>query len=243
MPKFLPNEFNSARGYPEGFKPSTAPFPYASIINLHASTRVPDWGFVLFRGAYDNNDVEWDTFVHLLKAIVADELRSETLDETLGPTLQWTIIEDRASLEGASNDDVRARFREWVVEETEVPFLLESIPRFRYCIYVDQAAFSTIRAHQMQGPGTKWTFDLASRLVMVDGTYPHDTDGKGDEAVEVNDDDDDDFDEADMGWSYIDVCGTDDSLWRTVSCGRRPFPDEEPDFRAQPLSVVAQALA
>ncbi|KAJ1322881.1 hypothetical protein MN608_11732 [Microdochium nivale] len=257
MPKFLPNEFNSTRAYPEGFKPSTASFPYASIVDLHVSTRVPDWSFVLFRGAYDNNDVEWDTFVHLLKATVADELRRETLDETLGPTLQWTVIEDRAGLGVAPNDAVRARFHAWVAEQTEVPYLLESIPRFRYCIYVDQATFSTIRAHQLQGPGTKWTFDLSSRLVMVDGTYPHDTNGESDEDNEEDEEDeeDEDIDEADMGWSYIDVCGlvelyallchacTDDSLWRKVSCRRRPNLDEEPGFRAQPLSAVAQALA
>lgn len=52
------------------------------MINLHVKNGFRKWGFVVLRGVYDN-DAEWNTFISLYKANVADELHGFGLEDEL----------------------------------------------------------------------------------------------------------------------------------------------------------------
>ena len=98
----------------------------SQTINCRVLTGYPKWGFVIYRGTYADDSL-WLKALALLKSNAYELLRSFDIDvklnhpdnstpgceELLGPDLQWTVIEDRATLDGATKDAVRARFREW----------------------------------------------------------------------------------------------------------------------------------
>ncbi|RMY10557.1 hypothetical protein D0867_08356 [Hortaea werneckii] len=66
--------------------------------------------------------------------------------------LDWSVQED-PSLDGATKDEVRRRFKEWVNLKAEVPngfddfkrqFLMRENPRYNYCIHVDSDAMESV---------------------------------------------------------------------------------------------------
>ncbi|KAM0326097.1 hypothetical protein ACHAQA_006690 [Verticillium albo-atrum] len=254
----MPNKDNTGIGYPEGYQPATTGYP--SIVNQRASTGFAKWGFVIYRGTYDN-DTRWETFITLLKASLVEELQYVEQEDELGPDLEWTIIEDRTNLEGASKDNVRAQFLEWVAArsverdgvQANVPWLVKYVPRFRYCLYVDEASFGSITAHRVRMTG-QWCLD-GGKVVIIDGTHGHNDEEEKEEDDSEESEEDDGYTSVegntsyDVGWAYIDAiglgdlyaslcwAGCDSEKWEGVYRGRRP--DRGPDRgQGQPLSAV-----
>lgn len=100
----MPNTNNTSPSYPEGYQLASGDL--GTIIDNGVATGLNKWGFVIVRGVYDNDD-EWQTFLNLYKAAVADELHDYKLEDQLGQQLKWTVIEDPAILDGASKAAVR----------------------------------------------------------------------------------------------------------------------------------------
>ncbi|KXJ94905.1 hypothetical protein Micbo1qcDRAFT_232278 [Microdochium bolleyi] len=240
----MTTNFAVAPGYPDDYQPESGTTAVASLLNNRAHTRFPKWGFVIFRGVYGNN-AEWDTFISLYKAQVALELHSSaaghaSAEEELGSDLEWTIVEDRAALEDVPKDAVRARFREWVAARSvardgvngDAPWLPWHVPRFRYCLYVNEACLRSISV-RLWGEqfGAGWGLS-DGRIIIIDGTRAEQSYDNGDKAKQEkereeysDEDEDEDEDEDDMsddygmedaiegntewdvGWTYVEVIG------------------------------------
>ncbi|TLD20779.1 hypothetical protein PspLS_08663 [Pyricularia sp. CBS 133598] len=148
------------------------------------------WGFVIYRCTYDD-DALWSEFISLLKIQARAELESKWSLNALERHLRWTIIEDRATLDGATEEEVRQHFRLWCEESgaTErdghsAAFPLEELglprdregARYRYCVYVDGdclwsvrkfLAYDSIVARYV--PEYKWQID--GGVVLIDHEY------------------------------------------------------------------------
>ncbi|KAH8169000.1 hypothetical protein LIA77_11126 [Sarocladium implicatum] len=225
------------------------------------------WGFVIIRGVYDN-EAAWDTFMKLLKDSTTQALQRRQQEEELGPHCEWTVIEDRQALENASKDTARARFREWVdarsVERdgpgADLTRVVECVPRFRCCIYVDKASFGSlsVRADGPLKAPTHWT--LNGQVVLIDGMHVrHTEEEEEDDDVDSEEQDSEDegpgFEEYksvdgdtayDVGWMYVNVIELEDLYdqlffnshdWEAVYRGRRPGIGSEPG-KGQPLQAA-----
>lgn len=99
---------------------------------------------------------------------------------------RWTVIEDRETLGGASVDVVREKFAEWRegrMFELEVPFEKRLIPmakdppprlpRFNYCLYVDQKCLNTVAAFAELFPQAHFWDPIPPPLVavLIDGDF------------------------------------------------------------------------
>lgn len=130
------------------------------ISQLLAHHRLRTWGFVVYRCSYDDDDA-WARFMSRL-----DESRDtlpmygygvEDPDDTvtggLVRRLDWRVQEDPAGLDGASNDEVRRRFRQLVVDqlqpeesrEADVPVAAKcGNPRWNFCVHVDKESLNAV---------------------------------------------------------------------------------------------------
>ncbi|WYZ43574.1 hypothetical protein EsH8_VII_000010 [Colletotrichum jinshuiense] len=228
MASFLPG---SHPQYPLGYKPATTGFH--ETINTRVTVDYPKWGFVVYRGTY-SDDTLWEKCVALLKSNVNYWLRVHNQEDILGPDLVWTIIEDRETLDGAPKEEVRTRFREWAAGRSverdgpgaDGPWVGQRSPRFRFCVYVDQASLDSLAAQWI--PHEKY-WSLEGQVAIIDGIHghhdedilshfatstptPRDEDGDDDE----NEDDESEDEEEvyppiegntskDVGWRYKDA--------------------------------------
>ncbi|KAL0939145.1 uncharacterized protein CTRU02_205755 [Colletotrichum truncatum] len=108
------------------------------------------WGFVVYRCTYDDQDL-WDRYLSQLKENSYNQLVDGRRAELLEQYLDWVVIEDRDTLNNASKADVRKHFNQWVSEhaaETSAHPDIIDLPRFRYCLYVDQKCLNTLEPFQ-----------------------------------------------------------------------------------------------
>ncbi|KAI1129346.1 hypothetical protein F5Y10DRAFT_238400 [Nemania abortiva] len=147
------------------------------------------WGFLIYRCTYGDDDV-WDRYMTHLKEAVHKDLDILGRDILMEQYAQWTVIEDKETLDGASKQEVRERFIQWrdqnsvSRELSEATQLVRTImpmqtdastrlPRFTYCLYVDQKCLDTLAAH-VDAKATDLGLRLPPPLVVViiDGDYP-----------------------------------------------------------------------
>jgi hypothetical protein len=112
------------------------------------------WGFVIYRCTYED-DSAWDRFMHRLNARKDAVLKDVYDDKHLAYHLDWNVQQD-FSLNHATKDEVRARFRAWVATDAraEMPTssedqdklegLLHENARYKYCIHVDAASLQSV---------------------------------------------------------------------------------------------------
>lgn len=125
---------------------------------------------------------------HLRRNIYEDlvELGRDSLLEQYS---QWTVVEDK-DLDGAMKEDVRTRFVIWrdqhSISRDKPPFTLyEStslrLPRFTYCLYVDEECMATLESHvtaTLQKQQLNWGPPPPSLVVtIIDGDFGSTTDG------------------------------------------------------------------
>ncbi|KAF9766460.1 hypothetical protein IL306_001151 [Fusarium sp. DS 682] len=153
----------SIRNHPQGVRPTLESIPQinvamaggeplSSLIRDMQRTDFKRWGFVIYRTVYtEDSQSQWENYIEFLKAAVEDKLKFKELFTLLEPHLEWTIIEDRKTLENASKQQVREKFTQWASSDRSVerdgPGAESAFgsghPRYRYCIYVDQKCLDT----------------------------------------------------------------------------------------------------
>jgi hypothetical protein len=235
---------------------------FDGLVDQRAHGGFQKWGFVILRGTY-GNDAEWSILMALLKQSIVESLQLAKRVLELGPYLEWTVIEDRANLENASTDVVRARFLEWVAArsverdgaQADSPTLIDRVPRFKYCIYINDACFDSIGAYKTRS--MKWTLDPDGKVAIINSLYCRsDYENDDDRDTDEEDSDEGERDEGyapiegitdyEVGWAYTEVidlgslyasmCYTDE--WHGVYRGRRPCCFHPGARRGRPLSEV-----
>ncbi|KAH7166405.1 hypothetical protein EDB81DRAFT_918820 [Dactylonectria macrodidyma] len=153
-----PSIISSIREHPAGVEPTlesipqlnfsmTKREPLSSIIRDMQEIGFQKWGFVIYRCAYADN-AQWESYLEFFKASVKQELEALELSSLLWKYLEWTIVEDRQSLDGASKQRVRDEFTHWAIDRARIEPDIAETPRFRYCIYIDQKCLDTVDQYE-----------------------------------------------------------------------------------------------
>lgn len=202
------------------------------IQRIHQSLGETRWGFMIFRCTYNNNE-DWRKFMNLLNEAARSHLEYCGTEELM-ETLDWNVQEDRVELDGASKDIVRQRFKQWVAGqrsersgETEsyrpwhadaTPITREdqrelatfALPRFNYCVQVDEAALKTV-LEQAAADFEAWEFESYVNLINIDWEPPNPDEHDPEETGK-----DDPFDE---GEEDVEGCKLSDVGWMRVGAG------------------------
>ncbi|KAF5720606.1 hypothetical protein FMUND_4094 [Fusarium mundagurra] len=104
------------------------------------------WGFVIYRAAYGDDDL-WDRYLAALKENIRENLQRNKCHDLLDQYAHLEVINTEDGRNGKS--DVRRRFAAWCADQTdrfaEQPSLTS--PRFTHSLVVDQECLSTLEAH------------------------------------------------------------------------------------------------
>ncbi|KAH6706369.1 hypothetical protein BKA61DRAFT_138235 [Leptodontidium sp. MPI-SDFR-AT-0119] len=126
------------------------PSPQRVLFDCLQDGKHDKWGWVIYRCTYDD-DEGWNRFKRfIIQQSQANIVESDTPE--LADGLEWTFIEDRATLDGASKDQLRSRFKQWASEalKTEQPRVEDPLstaygnPRYTYFIHVDESALKSM---------------------------------------------------------------------------------------------------
>ncbi|KAB5580240.1 hypothetical protein GE09DRAFT_1081429 [Coniochaeta sp. 2T2.1] len=94
--------------------------PGTCIANWLEEYKLNHWGFVIYRCTYSSQE-KWDKFLALAKQEAYDCLEQEgTGVLSLYDKMDWTVIENAETLDGASILDTTRRFRAWVESNERV---------------------------------------------------------------------------------------------------------------------------
>lgn len=85
--------------------------PERMILNTLKQSKHDKWGFVIYRCTYED-DEGWELFKHLLHERTENTIQPSDAPEATD-SLEWTFVEGRAALEGASRPQLRYRFNRW----------------------------------------------------------------------------------------------------------------------------------
>lgn len=121
----------------------------------------PKFGFVIYRCTY-SDDAVWTELLSLIKKEAQAHIK-ELIKELgpgrdwLGTHLEWTIVED-PTLDGASQEEVNARFDKWadeIVDESERTStnVLRWLPRFNFCAVVDEKCLASMEKSKSKTEG------------------------------------------------------------------------------------------
>ncbi|KAK3902111.1 twin arginine translocation protein, partial [Staphylotrichum tortipilum] len=116
------------------------------------------WGWVIYRTSY-KNEAAWDRFRDDITRRPREELEESAASPFVRGAADWTFVSDPA-LEGASHDELRARFRAWRARayyaETRrgVPQTGADITSRYLCfVEVDEAALDSVSRASEPGGG------------------------------------------------------------------------------------------
>jgi hypothetical protein len=182
------------------------------------------WGFIIYRCTY-GDDSAWDRFMHRLNACKDAALIDMYDDEYLAKHLDWNVQQD-PSLDNATKDQVRDKFRTWVATDARTEFptsadyqdkirgLLQELPRYKYCIHVDAESMQSV----LDGPSPTEP-DLHSvsyvNLVRADDAW----EAWEKESAEVRDDREPELEgrtSLDVGWMKVAVRGLVPEVYETL---------------------------
>ncbi|PGH18382.1 hypothetical protein AJ79_00449 [Helicocarpus griseus UAMH5409] len=119
-------------------------------------------GWVIYRTAY-GDDEAWERFKQNVIERSRRRLAKPGVPPELADALEWTFVSDRATLEGASVDQPRHRFRDWAIRarKTEQPrapadvdrdWNGERSPRYSFFIQVDEEGLHTAAYADLSDP-------------------------------------------------------------------------------------------
>ncbi|KAI6840176.1 hypothetical protein KC342_g3003 [Hortaea werneckii] len=125
----------------------TLPTPYRNIVDGLSKSKEEKWGFVIYRCTY-KDDRDWERFKATVHRRTQEDMADSDVPEVAN-FLEWTFVDDRESLEGASKDYLRARHKAWAAKafRAENPRALYDTsdgPRYRYFIQVDEEALQSV---------------------------------------------------------------------------------------------------
>jgi hypothetical protein len=136
------------------------PSPERVLLGSLAELKHDKWGFVIYRCTYQD-DHAWERFKQIIHERTQKSMEMSDTPEaanSLADSLEWTFVEDRTALDGASKSQLRERFNKWAAQAivTEQPRAqaetkrdLEptfGIPRYHYFIQVDEEALQSVLA-------------------------------------------------------------------------------------------------
>lgn len=147
-------------------------------------TGFEEWGFLIYRCAYGDDDT-WDRYMAYLREAVHEDLVYQGREHLMEQYARWSVVEDRAALDGASRQQVRRRFVEWrdqnsvsrqlPVGQVLAPLLSDTsprLPRFTCCLYVDQECLDTLQAHADAKAAAKALGRIPPLIaVVIDGDF------------------------------------------------------------------------
>lgn len=145
--------------YPLSSIPPLQPHNFAQeslgpLVYRMQQTGFHKWGFLIYRCAY-GDDALWERYLAHLKEASIEDLDYCGRKELLKQYMQWTVIENPEALGGASKSDVRKQFTEWAFLRSEERDgagaehpLSYRLPRFAYCLYVDQRCLDTLKEYE-----------------------------------------------------------------------------------------------
>lgn len=185
-----------------------------STIRSIQNTGFRKWGFRIYRCTYGDDDA-WNRYVGNLE----DEFRRSLVvtgsDYMLPPYHEWTIVEDRDALDGASKADVRSRFRQWSEErsvERDGPgadhHLIGNIglvARFEACIMVDKECLDSMEKEKSKANRLEPYFVV----IGLDNLAPPPVPPTEEDLEELRE----------TGDEYLLEDDGDDETWLLASCG------------------------
>lgn len=126
------------------------------IIQGMQQTGFQKWGFLVYRCTY-SDDEAWLRYVQYIRDKTIANLDHLGQRFLLEKYLDIQVVEDRNQLDGASKSQVRSLFADWAENHRQTeqggPGMAsrcaKMIPRFNYCVYVDQACLDTLLAHEV----------------------------------------------------------------------------------------------
>jgi hypothetical protein len=168
--------------------------PLGNTIHYMRETGFHEWGFVIFRCVY-GDDETWDRYIAALLQDVHEDLEYNKRGE-LEQYARWTVVHDK-DLDQAPKHRVREQFVEWRNQHAVwrasnrmsiLPTTISNrLPRFTYCLYVDQKCLDTLEAH-VRGKASRKTPGLGPPIpplvaVIIDGDFKLESSGcDGDES-------------------------------------------------------------
>ncbi|KAI6839556.1 hypothetical protein KC332_g6544 [Hortaea werneckii] len=162
------------------------------------------WGFVIYRCTYRDNQA-WDLFKDIVRRRTLEDMADSDAPEA-ADRLEWTFVDDEASLDGASKNQLRARFRQWATEaiSTENPraehHQIFAVPRYRYLIQVDEQSLRSVVSSPALDPLGKGYVNF------VDSQW-----------TQSSGDDDDASEEDEEGYELIEGCAEEDVGWMKIA--------------------------
>ncbi|KAL2702574.1 hypothetical protein AAEP93_006872 [Penicillium crustosum] len=112
---------------------------------------IEKWGWVFYRTTY-KDDEAWDIFKQKVdisvRSIINLDPRSE-INEAMFDKLKFIFIEDKEKFDGASKEDLRAHFQEWVADsfsaenphaDRKLLYDNEPVARYRFFFEIDEDA-------------------------------------------------------------------------------------------------------
>ncbi|KAH8693417.1 hypothetical protein GQ44DRAFT_719628 [Phaeosphaeriaceae sp. PMI808] len=184
--------------------------PELNLRNYLEGLPIEKWGWVIYRCAYDD-DQTWTRFRAHVESSSRESIAESDAPE-IADLLEWTWVEDAASLNGVSTDALRKQFRAWAVDEVahqpgdyEPP----DISRFRYFIKVDEEALQSLAQPDPFNPSRLNT----AFVKLVDGNWEPDPSPA---IAEKKEEDEDDFSQ-EGALEPIDGCAEEDVGWMRIS--------------------------
>ncbi|KAK3939341.1 hypothetical protein QBC46DRAFT_388211 [Diplogelasinospora grovesii] len=125
--------------------------PDTAIANSLEEYKLDRWGFVIYRCTYGSQE-KWDKFLALAKQEARDYLeRWGTGDLSVYDKIDWTVIEDAETLDGASILNTTRKFRAWVEADGRAEMqgsvftdTWQYAPRYHYFMHVDEESLESV---------------------------------------------------------------------------------------------------
>ncbi|CAH0045718.1 unnamed protein product [Clonostachys solani] len=169
-------EGESLARWPQLNRFNLADQPHGHTIHAMQQTGFHTWGFVIYRCTY-SDDAAWNRYLAFMHKEIAWSLGVCGTDLLLTQYLDMTVVEDPSTLNNALKAAVRDHFETWVDanqdQEKGGPGwdnpIAQSIPRFRFCIYVDQKCLDTLQKRvEWEGSSSRSGRSPAVVCAMID---------------------------------------------------------------------------
>lgn len=121
------------------------------LTNSLKEDKLNHWGFVICRCTY-GSQAKWDKFLALAKQEAHESLKDwGTGDLSVYDKMDWTVIEDAETLDGASILDTTRKFKAWVGVDgrTEMQGSIltdtwQNVPRYKFFMHVDEESLESV---------------------------------------------------------------------------------------------------
>jgi hypothetical protein len=203
------------------------PSTQRNILQGLAKLKHDKWGFVIYRCTY-RDDQAWNRFKQIVHTRTQDDMADSDAPEA-ADSLEWTFVDDRVTLDGASKDQLRARFKQWAAGAIVAENLRAEqnqtfgVPRYRYFVQVDEQALQSVLSAPALDPSRKGfvnfvdsQWEPSSEELPGEHGDEDEDEGEGDDDENVDDESYDPIEgctEENVGWMKIAAMMIDASFY------------------------------